>query len=182
MFDREEKDFFGVVDGHTVRAKSVQECKNKLSEFLNNHKELEWRQEIWISTHSPESTFHGHNRHEEHYSELSFSFYRLEVSKAKDGSGELERPFLGRGKDFGEDEPQAWELEKRSRGEDIDTIYRRSYIRIPYSDAAWQGLVLLEQATFQANEKLASLIKKDGVEFLQNIKPNTLLLASGSKR
>jgi hypothetical protein len=182
MFDREDKDFYGVVDGQTIRATALQECKNKLSEFLNNHKELKWRQEIWVSTHDPDNSFRNYGRHEDHYAEISFSFYRLEVSKATDTNGELERPFLDRGKDFGEPEPEAHELTKRELGEDIDTLSRCTMIRLPYSDEVWRGLTLLKDATEQANAKLSSLIKKDGVQFLQNIKPNTLLLAAGSKR
>ena len=177
--DRELKDFFGTVDGTVIRGASANECESKIVQVLNNHQELVWHPEIWVTV--ADYTFQHGGPHEWHEAQLQFNFHRLEICKALDGKTDLERPWLDRGKEFGEPEPQPWEIEKRRLGQDISTVYGhrdRSTFRLPYSDEAWKGLMLLHGAVTLSKKRLQELLRTDGEKFLKNIKPNTLLLSA----
>lgn len=178
FFDRDKKDFFGIVDGKTLRANTLAGCVETLTTYMNNHQELVWHPEIWVSI---SKTHFGHaNRHEEHDAQLEFNFFRLEVAKAKDGETDLERPWFNRGKEFDEPEPADWQIEKRKTGADIQTIYKHSRgdFRLPYTEEAWAGLLLLKEATRQASTRLEELIRTGREKFLESIKPNVLLLVA----
>jgi hypothetical protein len=182
FFDRDKKDFFGIVDGKTLRADTLAGCVETLATYMNNHQELVWHPEIWVTI--SKMNFGHANRHEEHDAQLGFNFFRLEVAKVKDGESDLERPWLDRGKEFGEPEPEDWEIEKRKTGDDIQTIYKhhRGDFHLPYTEDAWDGLLILKEATQQASARLEELIRTGREKFLESIKPNVLLLSAPEKK
>lgn len=159
FFDRNDHKFYGCIGGEEYRADTADACKRQLREVFKKYKGTNWEQFIFVDISNPdkEDNYSNWSRKEER-AKMEFCFGRVEIAKSPSGK-ELERPFLGRGKKFGEEAPTERELQKRKTGEDVkqSTVYRR-YVRVPYSDDVWRVLGDLKERAEELGRRLYDLI------------------------
>jgi len=163
--NRDTKKFFGEIEGEVFEADTSGECSALLYKRLNQNPVLEWEPFIYVRADTGRPILWNHPVQQDGAG-LEFTFYRMEVAAKPDG-----KLFYRRWLDSDE-EKDTRSPHILSRGENY------GFIQIPYTEATWQGLLRLQEATKAAAKKLEELVKNDArlVRFLENITCNSLLL------
>lgn len=152
--------FFAVVRGTRVSAPSQEEVEDLVMEALKESENLTWKKIIVIRRKvEPMSS---------RKDAIDIVFNRHEVAQRVDGEY-VERNFRFDEGDPEYRKPSEFELDRRSRGEDIrkahvSTVFAPDYGRyvIPYSAEAWQGLTKIKEALAVLGTKLDKLLGDEG--------------------
>lgn len=173
FLDRNEKDFFGVVQNETVRAKTAEECGNQVRARLEEARKFEWRSLIEI-------TFPSTRRYNRVEGAVGVEFDRYQIAQTPTGDWiqrpyyspeeetDLQKPVKETGRWHGLSEKNQKRHDRQS-GSDIRDYHppregEEGRTEIPYTEEAWRALNDLRAQLKVVQEKLEEFLSPSSAE------------------